>query len=376
MTVSFLHPDHIILRQHRALNALHTWLLVTGSLGLLAVTAWAIAGVTGLVYAVVFGGLTLGAARRISPAMVLRMYKAQPVTPHNFPAGHRLVQELASRAGLPVTPKLYVIPSKMMNAFAVGRREDSAIAVTDALLRTMTMRELSGVLAHEMTHIANEDIKVMSLADMVSRMTSALSMAGIFAILFNLSGAFGQISWLGILAMVAAPTVGGLLQMALSRTREFDADYGAALLTGDPDGLSSALVKLEQAQRRLWESLMLPGGRIPDPSVLRSHPQTQERVARLQALKQALRPAPPLGGAEPADGYRPPRGKSPVPAVGQGRRGQAHHARWMTVAGEHDAPPPLHDVDSPDPASPDALHPWEAHGKGPRIRVRRGGVWW
>lgn len=375
--MSFLHGDHYILRQHRALNTLHTWLLTAGSLALLGVTAWTIAGLTGIVYAVAFGGLTLAAARRISPTMVLRMYKAEPVTPHNFPAGYRLINKLAERAELPVAPKLHVIPSKMMNAFAVGRREDSAIAVTDGLLRSLTLRELAGVLAHETTHIANKDIKVMSLADMVSRMTSTLSTVGMLAILFNLSGFFGHIPWLGVLAMIAAPTVGGLLQMALSRTREFDADYGAALLTGDPDGLSSALIKLERAQGRRWESMMLPGSRIPDPSLLRTHPPTEERIARLTQLKSALRPQPPVTEALPEGGFHRPRGHSTVPQIRLGRRDRDRFDHWVALAsGMPEQKPLTDDADCADPACKDSLNPWEKHGKRPRIRIRRGGVWW
>ena len=94
--------------------------------------------------------------------------------------------------------------------------------------------------------------------------------------------------WLAVLVLLAAPTVGGLLQMALSRTREFDADLGAAMLTGDPDGLASALQKLERVQGRRWENMFLPGGRTPDPSVLRTHPLTADRIARLKALKKAV----------------------------------------------------------------------------------------
>lgn len=375
--MSFLHQDHIILRQHRALNALHTWMLTAGSLALLAVTAWTIAGMTGIIYAVVFGGVTLAAARRISPNMVLRMYKAQPVNANNFPAGFRLMHELAERAELPAVPRLYVVPSKMMNAFAVGRRENSAIAVTDALLRTMSMRELAGVLAHEMTHISNEDIKVMSLADMVSRMTSTLSTVGLFAILFNLSGFFGHIPWLGVLTMIAAPTIGGLLQMALSRTREFDADYGAALLTGDPDGLSLALVKLEQAQGRRWEGMVLPGSRIPDPSMLRTHPRTEDRIARLNELKRALHLRPPAGEPPQSDGFHLPRGHSPVPKIRLGHRDSDRFAHWMSLAGAMpERTSAVDDPDCTDPACAESLNPWEKHGKGPRIRVTRGGVWW
>ena len=360
MNIPFLHGDAVIHRQHRSLNTLHTWLLTAGSLALLAVTAWTIAGATGIFYAVAFGAVTLAAARRISPVMVLRMYKAEPVTPANFPEGYRLMQELAGRAELPAAPKLHVIPSRMMNAFAVGRREDSAIAVTDALLRNLTMRELAGVLAHETTHVANEDIKVMALADMVSRMTSTLSTIGLFAILFNLSGFFTHIPWLGIAAMVAAPTIGGLLQMALSRTREFDADYGAALLTGDPDGLSSALLKLERAQGRLWEGMALPGGRIPDPSILRTHPPTAERIERLNALKGALPAWPPLDESDRQAAPDLPRGRSPVPQIRLTRRDRNRLDRWVALAGTVPEREPLSgDPDCADPACKDSLNPWE-----------------
>ena len=114
--------------------------------------------------------------------------------------------------------------------------------------------------------------------------------------------------WLAVLVLLAAPTVGGLLQMALSRTREFDADLEAAILTGDPDGLASALTKLEQAQSRLWEGLVLPGGRIPDPSILRTHPVTADRVARLMALKAAP------GGPDSA-GHGAPTPRQPRPSL-------------------------------------------------------------
>ena len=277
--------------RNRAINTLHTWLLGAGSLLLLAVTAWAFGGAAGILYAVVFGAVSMLVVRRISPQMVLTMYKAKRVGEAEFPTGVRIVEELARRAALPAVPALYVIPSKMMNAFAVGRRDDAAIAVTDALARQLSARELAGVLAHEISHIAHEDVKVMALADMVSRFTSLMSTVGLLSLVLNLLGFAGgyaaQVPWLAVLVLLAAPTVGGLLQMALSRTREFDADLGAAMLTGDPDGLASALTRLEKAQGRIWESMMLPGGRIPDPSILRTHPLTAERVARLMALKAA-----------------------------------------------------------------------------------------
>lgn len=349
-------------RRGRLLNLVHTWLLAAGSLLLLAVTAWVFAGGPGIVYALVFGAVSMWVVRQVSPQLVLSMYKAVEVSPAEFPAGHRIVDELARRADLPAAPRLYVVPSRMMNAFAVGRREDSAIAITDALARNLTTRELAGVLAHEISHVAAEDVKVMAFADMVSRFTSLMSTVGLFSLIFNLVGFAGgygaQVPWEGVIVLLAAPSVGGLLQMALSRTREFDADLNAAALTGDPDGLASALAKLEKAQGRMWEGMMLPGNRIPDPSILRTHPRTEERVARLMALKSSE-----TVFTDAADGRLvPPRRPSLVPHVRFGG--------GTPPFGVHS----LHDADTADePASGRELNPPVGR---PRIRVTRGGVWW
>ncbi len=332
-------------RRHRALNRLQTVLLIAGSLGLLALTAFIFAGVPGVLFALLFGAIAMAGLQRVSPKLVLAMYKAQPAGPTVFPTGNRIIAELARRAGLEAVPQLYVVPSQMMNAFAVGRREDSAIAVTDALARSMTTRELAGVLAHEMSHIANEDLKVMALADIVTRYTSVMSLTGFFSLFINIAGIAGGygpgIPWFAVLLLMAAPTLGSLLQLALSRTREFDADLNAAMLTGDPDGLALALAKLERVQGRLWESMALPGARLPDPSVLRSHPKTAERIERLMALKsEGGAPAAPVRRRHPA---------VPIVAIHDGLSGDE-------------------DDDGPYDFDP-------AHDR-PRIRVRRGGVWW
>lgn len=356
-------------RRHRVVNAVHTWLLAGGSLLLLAVTAWIFGGLIGLIAAVVFGAISMTAVWRISPQMVLTMYKAQPVSRQQFPEGVAILEELGKRAGLPSAPKLFVVPSKLMNAFAVGRRADSAIAITDALAARLTTRELAGVLAHEVSHIAHEDVNVMAFADMVSRYTSVMSTVGILSLILNIGGFAGgydaPVPWFGVLVLVLAPTVGGLLQLALSRTREFDADLGAAMLTGDPDGLASALVKLERAQGRMWESLVLPGGRNPAPSVLRTHPPTGERVARLAAFRDTdgQIPLAPRPGTRIV--HRPsmvPRLRLPSGYSGGGLGGQI-------VETCDDS----HELDHSRPASAVPLCRGEG---GPRFRLGRGGVWW
>ncbi|MCB1418980.1 MAG: M48 family metalloprotease [Notoacmeibacter sp.] len=344
--------------RHRVLNRMHTLLLTAGSLGLLGVTAYIFAGVTGVVFAVILGGFALFSMQRVSPKMVLAMYKATPAGPDVFPQGHRIVAELANRAKLPAVPSLHIVPSKLLNAFAVGRPDNSAIAITDALARSLTPRELAGVLAHEMSHIAHEDLRVMAMADIVTRYTSIMATAGFFSLFINLAGAAGGygpgVPWLAVLLLMASPTIGSLLQLALSRAREFDADLGAAMLTGDPDGLASALAKLEKAQGRMWEGMVLPGGRVPAPSVLRSHPETAERIARLMALKT------PEGLAFPEKPVR--RAHSIVPRAGH-RSGSPTHAIIQPLAENwtDEAPQAL--------AAPEAT-------ENPRLRIMRGGVWW
>jgi heat shock protein HtpX len=368
--------DILEQRRHRLINTLHTWLLAAGSMALLAVTAWAFGGAAGVIWALVFGAVSLFMARRVSPEMVLAMYKARPVTEAQFPAGLGIVRELARRAGLPAVPRLYVVPSRMMNAFAVGSQEDSALAITDALARNLSVRELAGVLAHEISHIAHADLRVMALGDVVARFTSVMSTVGILSLLLNVgsvaSGSGQPIPWLAVLVLIAAPTVGGLLQMALSRTREFDADLGAAMLTGDPDGLASALQKLERHQGRLWEGLMLPGGRVPNPSVLRSHPLTEQRVERLMALKAA--PGGPEAGSFPAGRLpgRPLPRPSLVPHVPRRSLGGN---RFPGIAALADTPGHPEDFDLSDehPACDAPLNPADGD---PRIRIARGGVWW
>ncbi len=363
--------DRFEQRRHRAVNTIHTWLLGAGSLALLAVSAFVFAGPTGVVFALVFGAVTMVMALRVSPAMVLSMYDARPVTRREFPLGVAIVEELARRAGLPAVPRLHVVPSAVMNAFAVGRRDDAAIAVTDALVRGMSARELAGVLAHEISHIANEDVKVMAFADMVSRFTSTMATVGLFSLVLNFLGFAGgyeaQVPWFAVLVLMASPTIGGLLQLALSRTREFDADLGAAILTGDPDGLASALARLERQQRSLWERLMLPGARTPDASVLRSHPVTEERIARLRALK-AARDLPEPPPVVEAVQHAPRPRRSFIPAIG--RRGPVdYRAIAQLMAAEHPLAPELRDQ----PAHPSPL---AAPDGRPRIRIRRGGVWY
>ena len=183
------------------------------------------------------------------------------------------------------------------NAFAAGTPQKAVIAVTEGLLRRLSLRELTGVLGHELSHIVNNDLPVMGLADVMTRFSQALSYLAVFLAVFHLPGLLlgdSDVSLSALLLLYLAPTLGSLLQLSLARAREFDADLCGASLTGDPAGLASALQGTERLQGTLWEDMMLPvpGRRIPVPSVLRTHPPTEARIQRLRVLEHTHLPPP------------------------------------------------------------------------------------
>lgn len=274
-------------QRHKLRNRLQSVLLLGGMALLVAVCGWILFGPIGLVGVVIAVGAALLFGSRLSAQMVLRMYKAERLAPAQLPEVFRIIELLAGRAGLERAPALYYVPSAMMNAFAVGRREDAVIGVTDGLLRALNLRELTGVLAHEMSHVRNNDVWLMGMADLAARLTRMMSLAGAGLLLLSLPmwlQGGSLVSFVLILLLMFAPQITTLLQLALSRAREFDADLDAAGLTGDPAGLSLALAKLERQQRSHWEQILMPGRKLPEASLLRSHPPTKDRIARLTSL--------------------------------------------------------------------------------------------
>jgi heat shock protein HtpX len=276
--------DSAVQSRHNFRNTLHTVLLIAGTGLIMGILAFTMLGWVGLLGATVFGAIGIASLGRVSPKMVLGLYKARPLQESEAPQLHEIMRELSKRAGLPKVPALHYVPTKMMNAFAVGREDDSAVAVTDGLLRAMNMRQIAGILAHEVSHIKSGDLKVMGLADVLNRITSILSNIGLIGVPL-VFGTGINVPLLGLGLMIAAPTLGGLLQLGLSRAREYDADLDGATLTGDPEGLASALAILEERQGGKWEGLVLPGSRLPQPSLLRTHPKTADRIAKLMALR-------------------------------------------------------------------------------------------
>jgi len=232
-----------------------------------------------------------------SDQLVLRMYNAQQVDESSAPLFYRMVQELAQRAGLPM-PRVYLIEEEAPNAFATGRNpEHAAVAATTGILRVLSERELRGVMAHELAHVRHRDILISTIS---ATMAGAISMLANFAMFFGGRDEEGRHTnpVVGILVAILAPIAASLIQMAISRAREFEADRGGAEISGDPQALASALQKihryaqgipLETAERHPETAQMM----IMNPlsgrglqSLFSTHPSTEERVERLLAMAQ------------------------------------------------------------------------------------------
>ncbi|HET7792967.1 MAG TPA: zinc metalloprotease HtpX [Rhizobacter sp.] len=230
-----------------------------------------------------------------SDKLVLKMYNAQEVDETSAPQFYRMVQDLAQRAQLPM-PRVYLINEDAPNAFATGRNPDNAaVAATTGILRVLSERELRGVMAHELAHVKHRDILISTVS---ATMAGAISMLANFAMFFGGRDSEGRSHnpIVGLLVMILAPLAASLIQMAISRAREFEADRGGAEISGDPQALASALQKIqryaqglpmEAAERHPETAQMmimnpLSGGGLR--GLFSTHPSTEERVARLLAM--------------------------------------------------------------------------------------------
>lgn len=259
-------------------------LLLAGMFALLSFIGWLLMGVAGIFWSLGIVIFVIVSSRHLSPRFILYLYRARPLSPQQAPELYDILYQLANRAPLQYLPQLYIIPGRIMNAFTIGQNQHTYIALSNAILSNMSQREIAGVLAHEVAHIHHNDLWVMALADVLSRLTNLLAITGIFLILiylplFVLSGE--TIPWLLLIVLLLSPNLSALLQLALSRSREYNADIEAVDLTDDPHGLASALEKIESYQGGWVERILFPNRKIPDPSLLRTHPQTEERIKRI-----------------------------------------------------------------------------------------------
>ncbi len=278
-------------------NWVKTFMLMAAITALFIVIGGMIGGRSGMMFALL---MALGMnffSYWFSDKMVLRMYNAREVDAASAPQFYGMVQELAQRAGLPM-PRVYLIDEDAPNAFATGRNpENAAVAATTGILRVLSNRELRGVMAHELAHVKHRDILISTIA---ATMAGAIAALANFAMFFGGRDEEGRpANAIASIAMaILAPLAASLIQMAISRAREFEADRGGAEISGDPQALAMALDKIDRYARGIpfqaaeqhpaTAQMMilnpLSGGGIAN--LFSTHPSTEERVARLMQMAQ------------------------------------------------------------------------------------------
>lgn len=279
-------------------SQIKTFLLLALLSGIIIALGGAVGGRTGIMIALGFAVFMNIGSYWYSDKIVLRMYRARPLAPEEAPMLHRMAEELARNAGVP-KPRICVVPEETPNAFATGRNPDNAvIAVTEGIMRLLSPEELRGVLAHEMAHIANRDILIQTVAGVL-----ASAITGIAGIL-RFTAIFGGSSDRGsggnglstLLLAILAPIAAMLIQMAVSRSREYLADESGARYSSQPLALAGALGKLESYNRQIpmhanpsTENMFivspLSGGGVS--SLFSTHPPIRERIARLQNMARS-----------------------------------------------------------------------------------------
>lgn len=285
-------------------NLIKTGVLLAALTVLLVLIGGALGGQNGMVMAFVLAMVMNFGSYWFSDKIVLAMYRAQPVDEATAPGLHRIVRTLATRAGMPM-PRVYIIPGETPNAFATGRNpQHAAVAVTEGILRIMSEEELEGVLAHELSHVRNRDTLIMAIAATLAGAITYMAQMAQWAMIFGggrrdsdeqESGGGGLVG--GLLMIVLAPIAATLIQLAVSRSREFQADASGAEMAGQPWGLAKALEKLEMATKvaapmeatpataHLFIVNPLTGGGWA--TLFATHPPIAERVARLRAMARS-----------------------------------------------------------------------------------------
>jgi heat shock protein HtpX len=283
-----MHPTrHAQMIRHRHKSRLMVIVLLGTITAVLLLSANLLAGPNGIIVAAALVAAGILSAQRVAPAFVMQLFNAKRIEPRDWPEAYNTVNALRQRAELDDMPQLYCLPGAKMMAFSTGSKDEPVIALSMGALQHLSSRELHGIVAHELAHVASGDMTLLMLSEVMARLTRTFATLGLMLAIWLAIASEAQVPLVTIIVLAVAPTAVSLLQLALSRNREYDADDYAAELTGDPAGLASGLQKIEREQAAIWRRLFQPYVRGEMPTLLRTHPRTQDRVERLLARAEA-----------------------------------------------------------------------------------------
>jgi heat shock protein HtpX len=257
----------------------HAGSLLVCMIGVLGACAWMLGGFSMIFSAAIAVALMLALTPMISPDFLMKVLRAYPLSPEDYPAIHEMAHLLCERAGLSHTPKLFLLPGKGVNAITTGTEDATTIAISSDAVHSLSPRQMRAILAHEIAHAWHGDTRILLITDVLYRATWTIALFGLALFIF---GDFNPPIWMVVL-FGAVPTLSFLLQRAVIRDREFAADHGASDLLNGPEDMIDALLHIDQINRRRLG--LIPYRSTQPPTLLDTHPSVGIRIKALRVLK-------------------------------------------------------------------------------------------
>lgn len=278
-----------LIKKRKILNIIHSLIIIVGTALMLSLAGFLIFGIYGVVFVSLLWINTILMIPILKPNVLVNLYDAKKMIYHELPKLHDIVNKLAKKANLEQSPDLYYVPSNEMLVFSTSLKNNSAIAISDGMLRLLSYDEIYGVIAHEISHIKNNDIWLMQITDVASILATSVAYLGQIIMIILLPFLLDSLIsfWMLFIIFLAIPPVIKLMQLSLSRVREYGADLDSALLTGNPKYLINALYKLNKIEVGVMHKLFNPFYKDTEPSLLRTHPPTESRIKKLEELQES-----------------------------------------------------------------------------------------
>lgn len=276
-----------LIYKRKILNIAHSLIIILGTAMLLGLAAYLIYGSFGVLFVLLVWMTTVVSVSIFKPNVIVNLYNGQKLNCHELPKLYELVNELSEKAHLEESPSLYYIPTNEIIMLSASLRNNSAIAISDGMLRLLNYDEMYGVLAHEISHIKNNDIVVMQVTDIASRLVVFVAYIGQLLMIILLPVFLEDLVffWTLFLVFASMPPATSLMQLSLSRVREYAADLDSVMLTGSPKYLIKALNKINNIEVSLMHKVFNPFYKPTEPSLLRTHPSTENRIKKLNDLE-------------------------------------------------------------------------------------------